>query len=280
MKTQIEERGASRSHEHELEIAAAPQIVWEAITEAAELVNWFPLEAVVESGEGGSITYRWGEDVVGVSRVLVWQPARHLRTSWMEPVLPPGLGDGADEPGPRQSVVDWHIEGRGGATVLRLVHSGFGRDARWDSEFDGTRRGWDFELRSLKHYLERHRGRTRRAFWLRQPVSRGPAEVWSRLARGPFARQALPDSLREGERYRLELSTGDVLEGRTLIHTPPTDFAGEVDGMGDALFRFGYEVCGGRPEAVVWLSSWASERTAFEATERRFRSALERAFAG
>ena len=279
MKTKVEQRAATRSHEHELEIAAPPDVVWQAITEAAELVNWFPLGAAVDPGEGGSITYRWGEGVVGVSRVLAWQPPRHLRTSWMEPVLP-GAG-GADDPQQRLTVVDWHIEGRGGATLLRLVHSGFARDAAWDTEFDGTLRGWSFELRSLKHYLERHRGRARRAFWLRQPVRLAPAEVWERLARqGPLLRQGLPESLRAGERYRLELSTGDVLEGRTLIHTPPTDFAGSVDALGEGLFRMGPEVCGGRPEAVLWLSCWDADRAAFEATERRFRSALTHAFEG
>ena len=277
MKTKTDETGSSRSHEHEIEIAAAPDVVWRAITEAAELVNWFPLDSAVEAGEGGSITYRWGHDVFLVSRVLVWRPPGHLRISSTEPVLPPT--EGAGEPQQRQTVVDWHVEGRGGATVLRLVHSGFGRDARWDEEFDGTRRGWDFELRSLKHYLERHRGRTRRAFWLREPVRVGRDEVWKRISRtGPLLREGLSESLRVGERYRIELSTGDVLEGRTLIHMPPTDFAGNVDGLGEGLFRMGYEVCGGSPEAVLWLSCWAADRGAFEATERRFRSALTRAF--
>jgi hypothetical protein len=35
--------------------------------------------------------------------------------------------------------VDYFIESRGGTTVLRLVHSGFGRGANWDAEYDATR---------------------------------------------------------------------------------------------------------------------------------------------
>jgi hypothetical protein len=31
--------------------------------------------------------------------------------------------------------VDDHIEARGGATILRLVHSGFGKGADWDGEY-------------------------------------------------------------------------------------------------------------------------------------------------
>ena len=46
-------------HEHRLEIAASPEQVWKAITDAGELANWFPFDARVEAGEGGSITYSW-----------------------------------------------------------------------------------------------------------------------------------------------------------------------------------------------------------------------------
>lgn len=38
-----------------VEIEAPIERVWRALTEAAELERWFPLEARVEPGEGGSI---------------------------------------------------------------------------------------------------------------------------------------------------------------------------------------------------------------------------------
>ncbi len=56
-----------------------------------------------------------------------------------------------------QIAVDYHLEAAGGQTVLRLVHTGFSTDASWDKQYDGTVRGWAFELRGLEHYLERHR---------------------------------------------------------------------------------------------------------------------------
>jgi len=264
----------TRSHEHELTIDAPPDTIWRAITEPAELVNWFPLEAEAKPGPQGNITYRWAPDMVGTCRIVEWDPPRHLRTSWMEPT-PAGA---APDPEQRQIAVDWFIEGRGGRTVLRLVHSGFGREARWDTEFDGTRRGWDYELRSLKHYLERHRGRTRRAFWLRRPVKLAPTEAWEKLARAGFVREGLSPSLSTGDRYRVVLGSGESIEGTVLIHTPPTDFAGSVDNHNDGLFRLGYDICGGGPEATVWLSAWGVERDAFESTEKRWRESLRRAF--
>ena len=44
-------------------------------------------------------------------------------------------------------------------TLLRLVQSGFGMEASWDGEFDGTKHGWAVFFRILKHALERHKGK-------------------------------------------------------------------------------------------------------------------------
>jgi len=156
---------------HVLDLAAPPEVVWKTITEAGELVRWFPLGAEARPGKGGEIVYRWGE-LVGRCRILEWNPPHHLRTGWMEA---PAGGKAPDFPrtGPTPEegrtplVVDWHLEARGGKTVLRLVHSGFGPGAQWDKEYDGTNRGWTFELQALKHYLEHQRGKERRAAWLR-----------------------------------------------------------------------------------------------------------------
>ena len=127
-----------RQHEHLFEIAASPETVWKAITDAAELVNWFPLDAVVDPGEGGRIIYGW-HSIKGDSRIQAWRPPEHLRTSWMVHAEP------GDDPR-TQVAVDWFIEGERGQTRLRLVHSGFSMAKEWDEEYDGTRRGWDFEL--------------------------------------------------------------------------------------------------------------------------------------
>lgn len=273
-KTKTERGSETRSHEHEVGIDAAPEAVWRAITEAQELVNWFPLEARTEPGPQGSITYEWAPDMIGACRILAWDPPRHLRTSWIEPAAAAAFPD----PEQRQIAVDWFIEGRGGRTVLRLVHSGFGPEARWDTEFDGTRRGWDYELRSLKHYLERHRGQTRRAFWLRQPVKLAPTEVWEKLARAGFLREGLSPALGPGSRYRVVVGSGEAIEGQVLIHEPPADFAGTAENFNDGLFRLGYDICAGGPEATVWLSAWGVEREALESIRERFGRSLQRAF--
>ena len=59
--------------------------------------------------------------------------------------------------------MEFTLETHEGKTRLRLVHSGFGHGGAWDAEIEGISEGWQAELRSLRHYLRRHRGRDRKA---------------------------------------------------------------------------------------------------------------------
>jgi uncharacterized protein YndB with AHSA1/START domain len=271
----------TRSHEHRLTIHALPEDVWKAITSAEELVRWFPTGAEVTPGPGGEILYQWGE-LEGRCRILAWEPPKHLRTGWMEapatakaPDLPRSTA--AHEAERAALAVDWFLEQDGKRTHLRLVHSGFAADAAWDKEFDGTRRGWTFELQALKHYLEHQRGKERRASWMRQAVTSAPAEVWQRFTRpGPVFRSVALDGLASGDRFRLERADGEVLAGRVLVNHAPFEFAGVLDD--GAMLRFGFEDCMGQPEAHVWLATWGLSAPEFARMESGWRSVL-RAFA-
>jgi len=274
----------TRAHEHVLEIAATPEVVWKTITEADELVRWFPLGAKVRPGKGGEILYRWGE-LEGRCRILEWQPPRHLGTGWMEapsaeakaPDFPRSTT--GDEAARAALAVDWYLEGKGGSTVLRLVHSGFDRGAQWDKEYDGTKRGWTFELQALKHYLEHQRGKERRATWIRQTTALEPAAVWERFMKpGPIFRKVALDSLGAGDRYRFVREGGEVLEGRVLVNHPPLEFAGTLANHGDGMLRFGFEDCMGGPEAHVWFATWGTSAEEFEDLEGRWRKTLASAF--
>lgn len=272
-KTRADET-ETRSHEHTLTIEAPPEVIWEAITDPEALTRWFPFEADVQPGPGGVIRYAWG-NLECVCRIEAWEPPRHLRTTWMEHAV------GQEGPSVERGrlAVDWSVEGQGGRTVLRLVHSGFGANKRWEDEYDGTRRGWAFELRSLRQYLEHHAGRPRRAFWARRPVDLPADAVWSRLTRaGGLVREGRIDGLAPQDSYRITLSTGDSLEGRVLIQEPPFLFAGTVDNLGHGLLRFGYETCSGGPEALLWLSTWGRPDADGEALERKWNAALEQIF--
>ena len=262
----------TRSHEHVLDIKASPEAVWEAITSEKGLKSWFPPDAEVKQGAGGYILYDWASDVQGRCSIEVWEPPRHLRTGWCEG--PEGAA--AERP---HLLVDWFIEGKQGRTVLRLVHSGFGPEANWDEEFEGTRRGWNYELQCLKHYLEKHPEGERRVFWVRQASSLEADVVWNRMTTpGTVIREGQVDGLAVGDPYRIVLASGDVIEGVVWVNKPPHEFAGSATNLNEGVVRFGFENCGPGPEANIWLNTWGASDADMKAIEERWRGLLQRAF--
>ena len=69
----------------EIDIAAPPSVVWKALTEADQLVNWLPLGAQVKPGKGGSMKLTWGDPVVEESTIEIWEPDQHLRLKEVKP---------------------------------------------------------------------------------------------------------------------------------------------------------------------------------------------------
>lgn len=262
-----EDRQTGRVIETEIEIAAPVEAVWKALTDARELARWFPLDAEVEPGPGGSIWLSWGELFEGRSTIEIWEPNRHLRTGWMQP---------DDDTRPVQTIVDYYLEGKAGTTRLRLVHSGFGREDTWYEEYDGTRRGWRFELRSLRHYLERHLGTPREVAWSMTQVEVPPEEAWNRLMSesGLLAEGSLSDAS-EGDSFRIETALGDELQGTVHVYDPPTDFSGTVRNVNDGLFRVGVEPGhGGGLHVVLWLATYGVKEATVQILQGHFESLL------
>lgn len=243
----------TRAVEDEVTIDAPVEVVWKALTDADELVRWFPLEARVEPGVGGSLWLSWKNEFQGESKILVWEPGSHLRTTW----------GWHDDPSVVQ-VTDYHLESRGGRTVLRVVTSGFPEDPTWDAWFEGTVRGWKFELGSLRHYLQRHRGERREVVYLRRRVGPPQEAAFERLlgAEGVGVTPA-PDELEAGGPYAITGPGGRRLSGRLLDATPPIQVAGTVAELDDALLRLSIEPFGMSEErdVTLWLSVWG-ERAA------------------
>jgi len=264
-----------------IEIDAPPEAVWKALTDAQELMRWFPLKAEVKPGPAGSIWMSWGPPWEGGSRIEIWEPERHLRNrGFIE-----AEADQAELTATSVVAVDYYIESRGGKTVLRLVHSGFEAGSDWDDElFDGTRRGWQYELRSLRHYLESHHGADRLVAWPRVRVSVPAEEVFRRLL-GPegFLREGKIEGLREGDRYRMRAVTGEVFEGMVVVNELPKDFAGTVRNLNNALLAVRtHEVCGHEPgaghEGSIWLSTYGVPQVEVEAFRARWQEVLNRLF--
>ena len=248
-----EKRGETRSVKGTIDVEATPDVVWKALTDARELERWFPLEARVEPGPTGKIYMSWKNEYAGESAIVAWEPERHLRTQW---------GFEGEGPGPAAQFTDYWVEGRGGTTAVRVVTSGFPTDRAWDEWYHGTRRGWAFELRSLKHYLERHRGEDRGVLYLRRRVTSSADAVWRRLWTPDGVGPHLP-------------------AGVPFIEEPPHLLASHVPSLGDGLLRVTPEVCTLGAEfrdVTLWLQSYGEGRERLEALRAEWSALLERLF--
>jgi uncharacterized protein YndB with AHSA1/START domain len=224
--------------------------VWQALTDAKELVRWFPLDARVEPGPHGSVYLSWLNEFAATTEIQVWDPPHHLRTAWS-----------FHDEGPSQ-VTDYYVETRDGRTVVRAVTSGFPLDESWDGWVEGTNRGWAFELRSLKHYLERHAGQPRHVLYLRRRIPLSNEEAWSRLYK---------------ERELAPWLTG----GEVFDHQPAGQYAAVVNDPADSLFRLSVEPGApgtGHREIVLWLSAWGRQSLRVDELRTRWAGVLQRLF--
>lgn len=166
-------RGGTRQQTHEIVIDAPIEAVWKAITDGEELTRWFVEEATVEPGVGGTISISWGGPEQGKSRIDEWEPNRKLTVA---------LRPFSSTQDPSTKIVDeYTIERRDGKTVLRLVSSGIPDTPDWNGFYDGTNSGWPSFFRTLRHYLEHHRGQPRATIKIIGKLAGSPEDAWTRL---------------------------------------------------------------------------------------------------
>ncbi|MFN0103966.1 MAG: SRPBCC domain-containing protein [Bryobacteraceae bacterium] len=192
----------TRSLEFSIAIQATPEEVWKALTEGESITRWFAPEARVTPALGGTVWLSWGPGMEGEGPITVWEPGR--RFAWTER---------ADSDSPR--VVEFTIDAvDGGKTILRLVQSGFGIDASFDTEYDSTSGGWQSFLQLLRLDLEAHRGQAGRQVFRLLMVSGERQAIQEKLLRAM-------EFQRDGERYAARLPDGTSISGRVLFERTP-----------------------------------------------------------
>ena len=246
------ERRAARTKDIDLsiEIDASPEAVWRAISDGEELARWFPLDAEVVPGVGGTVTVAWGPDVVGTGHIDVWEENRRLRYvesgGDQDVVVQEGGGEAA------VVAVEYTIEGRGGRTVLRLVNSGFSADDDWAEYFDTVESGWRYFLLNLKHYLERHGGTPRRMVRDRRKISLPEPDAWE------------------------QLWSGHPVAVEMVAH--PLHLACRCEELNDALLFVELEPGQDTYSLGVWLSLYGVAEDQAQELERSLGDCLERLF--
>jgi uncharacterized protein YndB with AHSA1/START domain len=268
-----ESRAKARKIEKQIEIAASIDSVWKALTDPEELARWFPLEARVKPGEGGTMWLSWGPGCEGEANISVWVPKQHLQTKEAAP--------GAEEPSGGPSVaIDWFLESRGNKTLVRLVQSGFGAESDWQNEyFDSTDYGWGFMLVNLRHYLERHAGTPRLVAWPRKKVAVSREQAYERIAgaNGLFP-SGSPVRERPDAPYTGRTAWGESYSGRVEFVVAPRGFCVTVKELNDALLWLAIEGAPGQHEAQLWLSAYSVPQRQVDEFSKHGAELLERLF--
>jgi len=156
--------------ERRLELHAAPERVWRALTDPAELSAWFGQRAYVEPRAGGDAWFEWDGHERFNARVEVFEPPRRFHFRW-------GDRGGAPLDVAASTLVEFDLEpAPWGGTILHLRESGFrAEEARWDNAH-----GWLSELAELAAHVaeEPWQAGIRRTYRFRSPVER----VWRAFA--------------------------------------------------------------------------------------------------
>jgi uncharacterized protein YndB with AHSA1/START domain len=176
----------------EIELAATPEQVWQAVSTPEGVSLWFVPHEHVD----GEIEADFGGDDVQVGLVLEREPGKRIVYGAPGPDGEPPM------------TIEFLVEGGdGGTTVLRLVQSGFFGGDDWEAEYDGFGRGWTVFLHNLAEYFRHFAGLPVTGVVATGFTTRPGDEVWAGLIAGLGADPAL------GERVRLTPEGIGTVEG-------------------------------------------------------------------
>lgn len=249
----------------EIDTSATPQQAWEAWADPEKIAAWFVDRAAGEAKPGGTMTwffdnfgyvlpYKVVDAVPGELFVLKWDPPQ---------------GD--------SGILEVRIERRGGATVIRLVNSGFRDDAQWKEEYEGVVSGWQMSLAILRHYLENHFGRKKSSLLITRPASFAYEQLRLYFLETAKLSRWLTQSGgigKVGDAVQLDLREAGKLTGRVLAVTK-WEAAISWEEIGGTLELKGFKM---GPQRAVGLRclSWRRSADEMKNVESQLSKAVER----
>ena len=213
--------------ERTVKVRATPDEVWKAISEAEGIARWFAPDVRVKPGPGGELYLAWDGQGFG-SPIAIWEPGKRL--ACRDP----------DAPDSMHLATEYVIEVQDGATVLRVVQSGFEEGSDMEQGLD---RGWAVFLANLRHALDRAKGLA---------CAYGYAPIPLADPRGAFARLLGPGLL------GLEGDPAALAPGARVSLAPGGErLQAEVD-LWQPGFVFGAARLDGNERFAVVLEPWGS----------------------
>lgn len=129
-------------------IKSSPETVFKALTQADQLMRWFPTRVESDPRPGGKFKFTWefananqnGSQQGEYVEVL---PNRKLSHTWTAESTPP-----------IPTLVTFHLAEAGEETIVELDHSSTQDGADHEKLHDMHANQWDFFMMNLKSYLE------------------------------------------------------------------------------------------------------------------------------
>jgi hypothetical protein len=152
-------------------------------------------------------------------------------------------------------IEEFTLSERDGVTTLRLHNAGIPDSGDWDGYYDGTNVGWDGYFQVLRHYLERHPGRTRHTITPTTPLGDGvdAQAAWERIT-GP--RGLAIGAVTGGDTVDSTAATGERIAGEVMAASPPSSLLLNVASMDDTLLGMMIAPGAGGEPGWATLSLW------------------------
>jgi uncharacterized protein YndB with AHSA1/START domain len=145
----------TRGYAHRADIAAAPELVWVALTRQSLLAKWMAPDAKITARVGGRFASSLAPGLAREALIDVFDPPRRLRLLYLTPKGLP-TADGA-------VVDDFLLDVEGEHTIVRLLGSGFPEEVAWEDHYRQMRSASERALLRLKVLAERPVAAAKRA---------------------------------------------------------------------------------------------------------------------
>jgi uncharacterized protein YndB with AHSA1/START domain len=249
---------------------ASPEQVYAAWADPEKLSQWFTDNARGEATPGSTMYWIFEKFGYEIPYEIVDAVPGKL------------LALGGELPGRPPFLLEVVIERQGGATVMRLVNSGFMEGGKWDEEYEGVASGWELSFALLRYYVERHFGEPKRTFLAIEPAPYSPADVLKWYTDPALLCEWLASNetsirapSRVGRPVRIPLvGSGRTIEGETLAVTRrEVAFSWEAE---DVVLELKAFMMGPNPVVSVRGTAWRPDTTRFAAIEQEMDGALKR----
>jgi|SRR6185437_7988417 len=159
-----------RGYAHRVDVTAAPQKVWQALTHTEHLARWCSPGADVRAKPGGLFRASVDRVVELEAHIDVFEPGRRLRLIYLPSKELPPTDDAIVDDFILEPVVPSRAAGAsrdslhgapvGGGTIVRLLGSGIPSTLAWDAQYKRLRMGWQAAMTRLKVFVERQMNMT------------------------------------------------------------------------------------------------------------------------